>query len=108
MKAILKGVFSLAFVCLAALGLHAQGTLVTNGVTYSGLNGNNEIDVVHNPAAAPAGGSTTGFFLDPNGSTPPGLLPPNTFQFDPIVDVSVRVFEVSAGDAISSQPILAG
>ncbi len=78
---------------------HAQGVIVPNGVTYVGVNGvGYEIDVVHDPAPALAGGSTTGFSLDPKGG--------NAFLFDPIADVGVRVFFVSSNAPVSLQPIL--
>jgi predicted outer membrane repeat protein len=53
--------------------------------------------VVHNPATPTNGGSFTGFFLIPVSSS--------TFQFDPIVDIGVRVFFVSSNQPISLQPI---
>jgi hypothetical protein len=84
--------------------LHAQGYIVPNGVTYAGLFQNGigyGINVIHDPVS----GYSTGFTLDPMGKTLPTLYT-NTYQFDPIVDVSVRTFIVSANTPISLQPIL--
>jgi hypothetical protein len=91
---------------LGAIGnLHAQGYIVTNGVTYAGIfqgGGGYGINVVHNPT----NGDSTGFSLDPLGKTPSNSQYTNTYRFDPIVDVGVRVFMVSSNTAISLQPIL--
>lgn len=92
----IKQLAVIGFVLAVTLQLQAQGYIVPNGVTYGGyLSGfGYEIDVIYNPANSYA----TGFFLTPKSA--------NTFQFDPIVDVGVRVFQVSADDPISLQPIL--
>ena len=84
--------------------LHSQGYIVTNGVSYAGLflgGSGYGINVVHDPS----NGDATGFSLDPLGKTQPTVYT-NTFRFDPIVDVSVRVFMVSSNTSISLQPIL--
>jgi len=103
MKTKLKQLVAIAFIFKAILQLHAQGYIVPNGVVYSGLNflGGYEIDVLHDPVNL----YYTGFMLYPNGITPPTLYP-NTFLFDPIIDVGVRVFLVSSNDPISLQPIM--
>jgi hypothetical protein len=83
----------------------AQGYIVPDGVIFSGFQSfGYEVDVLHNPTN-PAN-NYTGFFLDPNGKTPPTSPFVNTFKFDPIVDVGVRVFLVAPNDPISLQPIL--
>jgi hypothetical protein len=103
MKLRLKRLFALVFIFGAILQVHAQGYIVPNGVTYIGQTGlGYETDVIHDPANL----YYTGFGLDPRGRTPPTSTYINTFLFDPIVDVSVRVFLVSENDPISLQPIL--
>ncbi len=84
--------------------LSGQGYIVPNGVTYLGLNfaGAYEIDVIHDPTNA----YSTGFYFSPKGETPPAIYP-NTFEFAPIVDVSVRVFFVASNQPVSLQPIMA-
>lgn len=88
-----------------SLHLRAQGYIVPNGVVYSGyLPGVGfSIDVMYSPTNL----FYTGFALNPVGTTPPSPYP-NTFRFNPIVDVSVRVFLVSPNDPVSLEPILAG
>jgi hypothetical protein len=88
---------------IAALQLQAQGYIVPNGVTYAGifLGPGYGINVVHNPTNF----ESTGFDLMPLGKTQPTIYT-NTFQFDAIVDVSVRVFMVASNTQISVQPIL--
>jgi hypothetical protein len=87
----------------------AQGYIVPNGVVtnYGGLFFPNEIDVLHNPANPTSPSSYTWFLLNPVGTAPPSPFP-NTFRFDPVLDVGVRVFLVSPDDPVSLQPILAG
>ena len=84
--------------------LHSQGYIVPMGVitNYSGAFLPGEISVLHDPI----NGSYTGFALIPNGETPPTFPYVNTFQFQALVDVSVRVFLVSPNDPISLQAIL--
>src|SRR5437667_8230538 len=100
---------SLAVVALTAgaiFRLHAQGYIVPNGITYAGTSlgpPGYGITVIHDPTNR----YSTGFTLDPKGKTPPGATYTNTYQFDPIVDVSVRVFLVSPNDPVSLQTILA-
>jgi len=81
---------------LSPFPLQSQGYIVQNGVTYAGYQpgAGYEIDVVHDPVNL----YSTGFFLNPKSA--------NTFQFSAIVDVGVRVFQVSANDPVSLQPIL--
>jgi len=103
MKTTLIHLTCLVFTLVATLQIHSQGYLVPNGVVYIGQTGiGYEIDVLHDPAHL----YYTGFFLNPNGKTPPTSPFINTFQFDLIVDVGVRVFLVSPNDPISLQPIL--
>jgi MYXO-CTERM domain-containing protein len=92
-----------AIVCClfgAVLKLHSQESLVPNGVVsnFDGLFFAGEIDVLHNPANPTSGGSYTGFQLNPVNA--------NTFQFDPVVDIGVRVFFVSPNDPITASAIL--
>lgn len=85
------------------LQVHAQGYIVPNGVVYAGHTGlGYEIDVVRDPTNY----TYTGFGLIPTGKTQPTVYT-NTFLFNPIVDIGVRVFLVSSNDSISLQPILA-
>ncbi len=82
-----------------------QGFLVPNGVTFAGFDGlGYGVNVIHDPTNNYA----TGFNLDPNGKTPPSGPFVNTFKFDPIVDVGVRVFLVSPNDPIGLPAILTG
>jgi hypothetical protein len=87
----------------AVFQIHSQGYIVPNGVltNYSGAFLPGEISVLYNPASQ----YYTGFALEPVGKTLPTVYT-NTFHFDFIVDVGVRVFLVSSNDAISLQPIL--
>ena len=87
--------------------IHAQDALVPNGVVinFGGFFSPMEIDVLHDPANPNNPASYTGFLLDPNGKTPPGSPFVNTFTFNPVVDVGVRVFFVSQNDPISFQPV---
>lgn len=103
MKAKFKHISIISVAFLTTLQLHAQGFIVPNGVTYAGSNGlGYEFDVIYDPIH----GFTTGFFLEPTGKTPPSTPFDNTFRFDPIVNVGVRVFLVSPNDPVSLQPIL--
>lgn len=85
----------------ALVHAYAQGYIVPNGVsTFNGPGYG--ISVTYNPVA----GDATGFTLDPQGKTPPTSLFTNTYRFNPIVDVGVRVFLVLPNASISLQPIL--
>lgn len=102
MKNNLKQLLTVIFTFGLIFQLHSQGHIVPNGVVYSGFQGfGYEIEVLHDPANL----YYTGFFLDPKSKTPPTIFT-NTFLFDPIVDVGVRVFLVSSNTPISLQPIL--
>ena len=105
MKELLRSVPVVFWLLGTTLKLHAQGYIVPNGVVYSGFSifGGYEIDVSHDPT----NGIYTGFLLNPVGKTPPGSTYTNTFLFNPIVDVGVRVFLVAANQPISLQPIMA-
>ena len=82
--------------------VHAQGYIVPNGVGLSpGPDEGYLISVVHDPTT----GYSTGFELVPIGETGPTTYA-NTFLFDPIVDVGVRVFLVSSNVPISLPPIV--
>lgn len=109
MKTKLQVLAAISVVLGAALQLYGQGYIVPNGVLYIGNIGTPgfpvyEIDVLHNPNSS--SGNYTGFLLQPRGMTPPTVYI-NTFLFDPIVDIGVRVFLVSSNDAMSLQPIQA-
>lgn len=99
MKTHLKHFVVVCYFFGAIFQLHSQGYIVANGVTYGGYQGGIGylINVIHDPS----NGYATGFALNPTGETPT-----NIFQFNPIVDVGVRVFLVSSNDPISLQPIL--
>ena len=73
--------------------VQAQGYIVPNGVVTNFISG--EISVLHDPT----NNFYTGFVLRPQGG--------DTFRFDPVVDIGVRVFFVSSNDPVSLQPILA-
>ena len=104
MNRTLKLLAALALAFGSTLELWSQGYIVPNGVVYAGYGGlGYEFHVIHDPA----NGAYTGFFLRPEGVTPPSSYV-NTFQFSPYVDISVRVFLVSPNDPISLQPIMAG
>lgn len=85
----------------------AQGVIVPNGVltNYSGAFLPGEISVLHNPNNPSNGFAYTGFALKPSSKTPPTVFT-NTFRFDYILDVGVRVFLVPSNAPISLQPIL--
>ena len=108
MKAKLQILAAISVFLGAAIQLYGQGYIVPNGVVsnYGGLFFPEEIDVLHDPAHPTNAFSYTGFNLDPRGMTPPTVYV-NTFLFDPIADIGVRVFLVSSNDAMSLQPILA-
>ena len=97
-----------AGLCLsfATLQLCAQGYIVPSGVTYAGtyhLPGFS-ISVVRDPT----NGVTTGFSLDPFAKEPTSNSFTNSFIFDPIVDVGVRVFFASRNQAITTNALLSG
>jgi len=102
MKAKLKYLASMGVALATSLQLHAQGYIVPSGVTPGNFGNGLGINVIYNPTT----GYATGFSLEPKGKTPATYPFVNTFQFDPIVDVGVRVFLVSPNDPISLQPIL--
>jgi hypothetical protein len=83
--------------------LRAQGYIVPNGVTYSDVGPVYLINVIYNPTNA----FYTGFFLQPQGTTPPSQYP-NTFLFSTVADVGVRVFFVSSNSPVILEPVLAG
>jgi hypothetical protein len=95
-----------ALVLGAAIQLRAQGYIVPNGVTYVGgsLGTGYGVNVVRDPT----NGYTTGFVLVPESKTPPGSAYTNTYRFDPIIDVSVRVFLISSNQPITQQAIQLG
>ena len=78
MKTKLKVLTVIVFTFGAVLQLGAQGYIVPNGV-YNGNPGlgGYETDVVQNPTNS----DFTGFFLDPQGITPPSVFT-NTFSFN--------------------------
>jgi len=99
--------WQVVFLLIAVVnGARSQGIIVPNGVTYlggvSGAHGY-EYSVAHNPT----GSETTGFSLQPNGITAPSTVT-NSFNFDPIVDVSVRVFLTAPNAVITADTLLSG
>jgi hypothetical protein len=84
------------------LELGAQGFNVPNRVLYN-LYSAQEIDVIYSPTNA----RYTGFRFEARGTIPPSPYP-NSFLFDVMVDIGVRVFLVSSNDPVSLQPIQAG
>ena len=105
MKTELKSLVIIAFILSSVIQLLAQGYIVPNGVitNYSGAALRDEISVVHDPTNF----HYTGFALHPIGITPPSTYP-NTFSFDYILDVGVRVFQVALNAPVSLQPIVSG
>ncbi len=101
MKETSKRLLILGLIFASVVQVFSQGYIVPNGVVsnYGGLFFPGEIDVLHDPANPTSGSSYTGFIFRPQG--------PNTFRFDPVLDVGVRVFLVSLNDSVSMQPILA-
>ena len=91
--------------CCKVPQLYSQGYVVPNGVVQGGYDPafGYRFDVKYNPTNS----YYTGFFLKPTGLTPPTVYT-NTFGFDAIADVSVRVFMVSSNQPISQQSIQAG
>lgn len=81
----------------AIFQLHSQGYIIANGVVTDFVSG--EVSVLHNPAN-PSNGGYTGFSLNPVNA--------NTFQFNPVVDIGVRVFFVSLNDPITANTVLSG
>jgi hypothetical protein len=104
MNRVLRAIAVAAIAVCANFHVHSQGYIVPNGVAYVGFNwaGGYEIDVIRDPTNS----YTTGFWFTPRGTTPPSDYP-NTFEFDPIPDVGVRVFLVGENQPISLQAILA-
>ena len=97
----------LCSIFLPSFQLHAQGYIVPNGVTYNGYQSVSGygISVVDNPSGALSIFSTsTEFWLNPVGKTPPSLYT-NTFALSELADIGVRVFQVSLNDTISLQAI---
>ncbi len=99
MKTRLTRLYALFFLFSAVCRLYSQGHIVPNGVVTNLYPG--EIDV-WNP-----GTQTTGFSLTPAGKQQPTVYN-NVFRFTEPATIGVRVFLVSANDAISLQPIQAG
>jgi len=106
MKTRFKQWFTLAVILVSIYQLRSQGYIVQNGVitNFSGAFLPGEISVLYNPYNLLY---YTGFALEPIGKTQPTTTT-NTFLFDKIVDVGVRVFLLSSNDSISLQPVLAG
>jgi hypothetical protein len=103
MKAKMKYIGILGCMLGTIFQLHSQGYIVPNGViVYTGYTGpGTEIDVLYNPTdVPPTTGDYTGFFLIPQS--------PNTFSYDVIVNVGVRVFLVSSLDPITQSTVLSG
>lgn len=100
----------ITFALVALLGfglsrLNAQGYIVTNGVVFGGFISDlgYSIEVKNDPINS----HYTGFLLEPTSKTQPTTYT-NTFLFNPVVDVSVRVFFVSALQPITSSTVLSG
>lgn len=90
----------------AAHQVNSQGYIVPNGITYAGTSlgpPGYGITVTYNPT----NGYSTGFTLNPVGKTQPTIYT-NTYQFNPIVDVGVRVFLLSANQPVTQEAIQSG
>ena len=98
MKKELKSLAVLLCFFATVFRIHSQGYVVPNGVTYVGFQpgAGYQINVLHDPTNL----LYTGFALNP--------VSGNTFQFNPIVDVGVRVFLTSSNAAITQASILGG
>lgn len=96
-----KILLTIGFVLGTILKLQSQGYIIPNGVTPFGTYG---FHVLQNPT----NNNITGFWLRPQGKTPPGSPYVNTYLYEYFLDESVRVFLVSANDPISQQAILSG
>lgn len=104
MKAKFRIILAICFYIALASDIYAQGYIVTNGITFAGFNSvGYSINVIYDPA----NGYATGFSLDPIGKTQPTFYT-NTFNFDPMVDIGVRVFFTSANQAITTNALLSG
>jgi hypothetical protein len=92
-------------IIIAVAKLHAQGYIVPSGVitNYGGGILPGEISVLYNPDSS----YYTGFALIPTGKTQPTLYT-NTFSFDYILDIGVRVFFASANQPIATNTLLSG
>lgn len=100
----MKSLVSIVLAFTTIVGSHAQGYLVTNGITHHGFNGlGYEIHVLQNPTNT----DYTGFDFRPQGMTPPTVYV-NTFQFNPFLDEGVRTFLVSSNQPISLPAIQSG
>lgn len=97
----MKVLVAIGFVFATFLGVSPQGYFVPNGVVTNVYPG--EISVMHDPINL----RYTGFELRPVNTTQPTVYT-NTFLFNPVIDVSVRVFLVSVGDPITEQAIQSG
>lgn len=110
MKTKIKNLIVVSYAVMASLQLHSQGYIVPNGVTYGGLESGAvsgyRINVIDNPSGtASVWAPYTQFWLNPISKTQPTVYT-NTFSFQELTDVGVRVFLASLNDAISLQPIL--
>jgi hypothetical protein len=97
-KSSLKSLSLACLFCGIATRLYSQGSIVPNGVSSGGyISGYGyEIIVIHDPT----NGYTTSFFLNP--------ISANTFQYDALVDIGVRVFFVSFNDPVTASTMLSG
>lgn len=95
----------IAIVVAFAIQGWAQGYLVEDGVimNYSGAALEDELSVMRDPTNL----YYTGFALHPSGKTQPTFYT-NTFSYDYILDVGVRVFLTPTNAPVSLQPIMAG
>ena len=102
MRSKLKSVAVIGIIFGAIFQLHSQSYIVPNGIVTDYYHESpGEISVAHDPTNL----FYTGFLLQPAGKTLPTVYT-NTFLFNPIVDVGVRVFLVSSNDPIGLQQIL--
>ncbi|MCO5051889.1 MAG: hypothetical protein M9920_06265 [Verrucomicrobiae bacterium] len=94
----MKSLVAIVLAVVTAIGLHAQGYIVPNGVYTNLFPG--EIDVWN------LGPQITGFMLEPWGRQAPAAFT-NIFRFDEPITIGVRVFLVSPNDPISLRPTVA-
>ncbi len=96
-------------IALLVVQVKAQGYMISNGVQYNGYVGGFNgyaIDVVYNPNDS---SYFTRFAFSPGGiAHPPGGIYTNAFSFDQYADVGVRIFMVTANQAITTNALLSG
>ena len=112
MKTKIKNLIVVSYAVMASLQLHSQGYIVPNGVTYGGLESGAvsgyRINVIDNPSGtASVWAPYTQFWLNPISKTQPTVYT-NTFSFQELTDVGVRVFLALREDRLQTYCIVQG